>query len=150
LHSGLDDDLRNKNQELFLTGQIPIIIATNAFGMGIDKPDVRFVIHYSLTSNLERYYQEVGRAGRDGEQSIALLIYCPEDRALQEWFINIVDRLIEDGYLKLVGANYPVVELTPKGKNALKEELPISLKLPASKRDDLESNVDTVELTYDR
>ncbi|MFQ6041620.1 MAG: RecQ family ATP-dependent DNA helicase [Candidatus Poribacteria bacterium] len=87
-HAGLDDDVRKRTQELFLTGQAPIIIATNAFGMGIDKPDVRFVIHYDLPSTIERYYQEAGRAGRDGEQAQALLIYCPEDRALQEWFIE--------------------------------------------------------------
>jgi len=87
-HAGLDDDVRKRTQELFLTGQVPIIIATNAFGMGIDKPDVRFVIHYDLPSTIERYYQEAGRAGRDGEQAQALLIYSPEDRALQEWFIE--------------------------------------------------------------
>lgn len=87
-HAGLDDDVRKRTQELFLTGQAPIIIATNAFGMGIDKSDVRFVIHYDLPSTIERYYQEAGRAGRDGEQAQALLIYCPEDRVLQEWFIE--------------------------------------------------------------
>ena len=87
-HAGLDDDVRKRTQELFLTAQVPIIIATNAFGMGIDKPDVRFVIHYDLPSTIERYYQEAGRAGRDGEQAQALLIYSPEDRALQEWFIE--------------------------------------------------------------
>jgi len=87
-HAGLDDDVRKRTQELFLTGQVPIIIATNAFGMGIDKSDVRFVVHYDLPSTIERYYQEAGRAGRDGEQAQALLIYSPEDRALQEWFIE--------------------------------------------------------------
>jgi len=87
-HAGLDDDIRKRTQESFLTGQTDIIIATNAFGMGIDKPDVRFVIHYDMPSTIERYYQEVGRAGRDGEQAQASLIYCPEDRALQEWFIE--------------------------------------------------------------
>ncbi|MBM3242889.1 RecQ family ATP-dependent DNA helicase [Candidatus Poribacteria bacterium] len=87
-HAGLDDDVRKRTQELFLTGQVPIMIATNAFGMGIDKSDVRFVVHYDLPSTIERYYQEAGRAGRDGEQAQALLIYCPEDRALQEWFIE--------------------------------------------------------------
>ena len=364
-HAGLEDDVRKNTQELFLTGQIPLIIATNAFGMGIDKSDVRFVIHYDLPSTIERYYQEAGRAGRDGKQAQALLIYSPADRALQEWFIEndspsenelrllfqviverqeggwtairydelarltgvhpakikvgidqleqagglirfpdtggrlnlqiieqwctdkgdtlrsldftellkinrlrrqrkfqeleevieyaegdgcrrevllshfgdmksereyiyccdncelsdqishgavdelgnqvahqilqcvtelsqplgreklsqvlrgsqatsittyehhqipsygvlqhftgkriveMIDYLVEHGYFKLIGGNYPVVQLTPKGNQALQEELPIGLPLPPSKRDDLESNVDTVEKTYE-
>lgn len=87
-HAGLDDNVRKETQEQFFSGEAPIIIATNAFGMGVDKPDVRFVVHYDLPSTIERYYQEAGRAGRDGKQAEAFLVYCPEDRALQEWFIE--------------------------------------------------------------
>ncbi len=87
-HAGLEKQERKERQELFITGKIPVIIATNAFGMGIDKPDIRFVIHYQIPSTLENYYQEVGRAGRDSKQSQALLLYSPKDHALQKWFIE--------------------------------------------------------------
>jgi ATP-dependent DNA helicase RecQ len=87
-HAGLEPDERSFIQEAFLSGQIPVIVATNAFGMGIDRPDVRSVIHYNIPSSLEAYYQEAGRGGRDGEPARVVLLYAPQDRALQEWFIE--------------------------------------------------------------
>jgi len=87
-HAGLDGNERKRIQDAFMHGQIPVVVATNAFGMGIDKPDIRAVIHYSLPGTVEAYYQEAGRAGRDEVPAEATLLYSPDDRRLQEWFIE--------------------------------------------------------------
>jgi ATP-dependent DNA helicase RecQ len=87
-HAGLDADTRYRLQEAFLNGRQSVMVATNAFGMGIDRPDVRLLVHYAMPGTLEAYYQEAGRAGRDGEPAQAVLLYAPQDRALQEWFIE--------------------------------------------------------------
>ena len=86
-HAGLDADDRRSLQEAFLDGRRPVIAATNAFGMGIDRPDVRLVVHYTFPGTLEAYYQEAGRAGRDGRPAQAILLYAPRDRSLHEYFI---------------------------------------------------------------
>ncbi len=78
-HAGMDHPHRAKIQEAWLEGELRIIVATNAFGMGIDKPDVRWVVHLDLPDALEAYYQEAGRAGRDGRQAHAILLYNPSD-----------------------------------------------------------------------
>ncbi|NIR50737.1 RecQ family ATP-dependent DNA helicase [candidate division KSB1 bacterium] len=87
-HAGLDGAERTRIQDAFMKNQTNVIVATNAFGMGVDKPDIRYVIHFSLPGSLEAYYQEAGRAGRDGKPARAVLLYAPEDRGLQEWFIE--------------------------------------------------------------
>ncbi|GCD12037.1 DNA helicase RecQ [Clostridium tagluense] len=87
-HAGLADSQRKENQEKFLYDDINIIIATNAFGMGIDKSNVRYVIHYNLTKSMEAYYQEAGRGGRDGEPSECILLFSAADVLLQKFFIE--------------------------------------------------------------
>lgn len=87
-HAGLPAEDRARIQERFINGTTPVIVATNAFGMGIDRADVRQVIHYTLPGSLEAYYQEAGRAGRDGLPAKVVLLYNPQDRALQEFFIS--------------------------------------------------------------
>lgn len=87
-HAGLSSAERTAAQDAFLSGAVDIIVATNAFGMGIDKSNVRFVIHTTLPPSPDAYYQEAGRAGRDGMPADVLLLYTPSDRGLQEWLID--------------------------------------------------------------
>lgn len=78
-HAGLDQEVRKEKQERWINGSLPVMVCTNAFGMGIDKPDVRFVIHADVPDCLENYYQEAGRAGRDGQSALAVLLYRDEE-----------------------------------------------------------------------
>ena len=87
-HAGLDGKQRTKNQDQFIKDNVEIIVATIAFGMGIDKPNVRFVIHYDMPKNLESYYQETGRSGRDGLKSDCILFFSYGDKSKIEYFIE--------------------------------------------------------------
>lgn len=87
-HAGLNSLLRRNIQEEFITGKISVIIATNAFGMGIDKSDIRTVIHYDIPGSIENYYQEIGRAGRDGKPAFAFLLFDERDLTIHKYFID--------------------------------------------------------------
>ena len=87
-HAGLTDDVRSKNQEDFIKDRANIMVATLAFGMGINKPDIRFVIHFDMPKSIEQYYQEIGRAGRDGLPSHALMLYTYQDIAKIKYFFE--------------------------------------------------------------
>src|SRR5699024_8888401 len=87
-HAGLSEGVRTRNQEAFIRDNVNIIVATIAFGMGINKPDVRYVIHYDMPKNIESYYQQIGRAGRDGLRADCLVLFTHADSQKIRYFIN--------------------------------------------------------------
>jgi ATP-dependent DNA helicase RecQ len=116
-HAGMTDEERVRAQEEFMSGGAQTIVATNAFGMGIDKPDIRFVVHFHLPGSIEAYYQEIGRAGRDGKQSVCLLLFNYADKRTQDYFIEgsyPPPELIAKVYEALVSTNQRRIELSTR------------------------------------
>jgi ATP-dependent DNA helicase RecQ len=116
-HAGMTDEERVRAQEEFMSGRLQVIVATNAFGMGIDKPDIRFVVHFHLPGSIEAYYQEIGRAGRDGRQSVCLLLFNYADKRTQDYFIEgsyPPPELIAKVYEALVSTNQKRIELSTR------------------------------------
>lgn len=126
-HGGLAPDQRRAVQEKFMSGETPIIVATNAFGMGIDKPDLRFVVHYNMPGSVEAYYQEAGRAGRDGKHSQCLMLFSYQDKFIQEFFIENSypsREIMKDVYEFLRTIPSDPIEMT---LNEIKEELDLQI-----------------------
>ena len=116
-HAGMEMESRKVVQDLFMEGTLPVVVATNAFGMGIDKADLRFVVHYDIPGSLEAYYQEVGRAGRDGKPATCLLLFNYADTFTQEFFIDgsyPPQDMVERMYEVLCDIGTDEIEMTQK------------------------------------
>jgi len=148
-HGRLSAKRRTEAQDRFMEGRVKVMVATNAFGLGIDKPDVRYVIHYHLPGTLEAFYQEFGRAGRDGLTAHCTLLYDPEDRKLQKFFQS--RRYPDD--TDLVNAHHALKRLSEGPKPPTFDEVLAIAPLPKTRLKvclDLLVNRDVVKLERGR
>lgn len=114
-HAGLSDDERVRVQDLFMAGKYQVMVATNAFGMGVDKSDIRYVVHYDIPGSVEAWYQEIGRAGRDRKPARCLTLFAESDRFIQEYFLqgsNPPREVIEEVHRVLCQLDGDTIELT--------------------------------------
>lgn len=125
-HAGMKAAERERIHNAFMANEIDVVVATTAFGMGIDKPDVRFIFHYDIPGSLDSYYQEIGRCGRDGKPARALLFYRPEDLGLQRFFAGggqIEADQVEQMIQVLQKANEPVTTATLREETELSQTM---------------------------
>lgn len=130
-HAGMDDATRARAQEAFISGAASVAVATNAFGMGIDRADLRFVAHFEMPGSIEAYYQEVGRAGRDGKPSVCELLFCYPDVRVQEFFLEGSNPSIE-----LIHSVWNVLRSRKDSANTVRETVSeIAARIPGCRNE---------------